>query len=165
MSVAQSFIAELKQEAAITRKLLDRVPMDKRDWKPHDKSMSIGRLATHIAETIHWISVILGPDRFDFAANPAPVRHVAADTAELLRIMDNNLDEAVQSLSNAADNDFEKDWIIMRGEQEIMRSPKKAAIRSWGISHQIHHRGQLSVFLRLLDVPVPGVYGPSADER
>jgi len=165
MSIAIAFIAELKQEAAITRKMLERVPMDKRDWKPHEKSMSVGRLATHIAETIHWISVILGPDRFDFAANPAPVRHVAADTAELLSILDNNLEQAILSLSAAAADDFEKDWIIMRGEQEIMRSSKKAAIRSWGISHQVHHRGQLSVFLRLLDVPVPGVYGPSADER
>lgn len=165
MSIANSFITELKQEAAITRKMLERVPMDKRDWKPHEKSMSVGRLATHIAETIHWISVILGPDRFDFAANPAPVRHVAADTAELLSILDHNLEQAVSTLSAATKDDFEKDWIIVRGEQEIMRSPKKAAIRSWGISHQVHHRGQLSVFLRLLEVPVPGVYGPSADER
>lgn len=165
MSIATSFIGELKQEAAITRKLLERVPMDKCDWKPHEKSMSIGRLATHIAETIHWISVILGPDQFDFAANPAPVRHVAADNAELINILETNLEKAIQSLSAATEADFEKDWIIMRGEQEIMRSKKKVAIRAWGISHQVHHRGQLSVFLRLLDVPVPGIYGPSADER
>jgi uncharacterized damage-inducible protein DinB len=165
MSAIHSLIAELKQEAANSRKLLERVPMEKRDWKPHEKSMSIGRLATHIAETIHWISVILGAERFDIAANPAPVRHVAADTDELLRILNHNLEQAVRSLSAATTDDLEKDWIMMRGDQEIMRSPKIAAIRGWGISHQIHHRGQLSVFLRLLNVPVPGVYGPSADER
>ncbi|MBL7710780.1 MAG: DinB family protein [Chitinophagaceae bacterium] len=165
MSLNTSFIGELQHEAALTRKILERVPLDQKDWKPHEKSMTLGRLATHIAETLHWITVILGADEFDFAANPSPKRHVAADTAELLSILDNNLENAIKALSAATDEDFNKHWVIKRGEQVIMSSPKKVAVRGWGFSHQFHHRGQLTVYLRLLDIPVPGMYGPSADER
>lgn len=165
MSISSSFIGELKQESTLTRKILERVPLDKADWKPHEKSMTIGRLATHIAEIPHWITEILSADEFDFAANPSPKRHTATSTEELLTIFEKNLTDALESLSKATDEEFAKTWSIKRGEQVVMASPKKVAVRGWGLSHLIHHRGQLSVFLRLLDVPVPGMYGPSADER
>jgi uncharacterized damage-inducible protein DinB len=145
--------------------MLEKVPMDKADWKPHEKSMTLGRLATHIAETIHWIPVILQADEFDFAANPSPKGHTADSSEELLAILDDNLNKAITALSQTDDETFNKTWSVKRGEQLIMTSPKKVAIRGWAFSHQFHHRGQLSVYLRLLDIPVPGMYGPSADER
>lgn len=165
MAINSSFIGELEHESILTRKILERVPLDKAEWKPHEKSMTVGRLATHIAEIPHWITQILSADEFDFAANPSPKRHTAASTDELISIFEKNLDDALESLAKATDEDFSKTWTIKRGEQVVTASPKKIAVRGWGISHLIHHRGQLSVFLRLLDVPVPGMYGPSADER
>jgi len=165
MAVKDAFIAELKYEAGLTRKMLEKVPMDKADWKPHERSMTLGRLATHIAETIHWIPVILKADEFDFASNPSPKGHTAADSEELLAILDNNFNKAITALSQTDDETFNKTWSVKRGEQLVMTSAKKVAIRGWAFSHQFHHRGQLSVYLRLLDIPVPGMYGPSADER
>lgn len=164
MPIKDAFIAELKHEGSLTRKMLERVPLDKKDWKPHEKSMSIGRLSTHIAELIHWASRIVAADEFDFAtASFKP--NVASTQDELLGIFDQNLETAIRDLSSMSDEDFNKIWTVKRGEVVVMSIPKKVAVRGWAISHQIHHRGQLSVFLRLLDVPVPGMYGPSADER
>jgi len=126
--------------------------------------MSIGRLATHIAETTHWVYVILEADEFDFAAQPFKPR-VAASVEELIQILDTNVSRSIAALENASDEDFEKNWTVKRGGQIIFSIPKKIAIRSWGFNHTIHHRGQLSVYLRLLDIHVPGLYGPSADEK
>ncbi|MGC4034625.1 MAG: DinB family protein [Chitinophagaceae bacterium] len=164
MAIRDSFIGELKHESALTRKILERVPLDKKDWKPHEKSTSLGRLATHIAETHRWISTILGADEFDFAT-AAFKPNVASSTEELLAILDKHVNEAIEALSKATDEDFEKQWAIKRGGQTMMSPVKKVAVRGWGFSHTYHHRGQLSVYLRLLDIPVPGMYGPSADER
>lgn len=165
MATKDAFIAELKHEASLTRKMLEKVPVEKKDWKPHEKSMSLGRLATHIAETIKWISNIRHIDDFDFAKDFNFKQHVAASRDELLQLFQTNLDNAVSDLSSMSDDDFNKIWTVRRGEQVMMQLPKKVAVRGWGFSHQIHHRGQLSVYLRLLDIPVPGMYGPSADER
>jgi len=165
MAIKDAFIGELKHEAGLTKKMLERVPMDKADWKPHEKSMTLGRLATHVAETIHWISVILQADEFDFASNPSPKGHTAADSEELLAILENNFNKAITALSLTDDETFNKTWSVKRGEHVLMSSSKKVAIRGWAFSHQFHHRGQLSVYLRLLDIPIPGMYGPSADER
>jgi uncharacterized damage-inducible protein DinB len=165
MATKDAFIAELKHEASLTRKMLEKVPVEKKDWKPHEQSMSLGRLATHIAETIKWISNIRHIDDFDFAKDFNFKQHVAASQDELLQLFQTNLDNAVSDLSSMSDDDFTKIWTVRRGEQVMMQLPKKVAIRGWGFSHQIHHKGQLSVYLRLLDIPVPGMYGPSADER
>ena len=100
----------------------------------------------------------------DFATRPFKM-HVAATTEELLQIFQINLDNALNDLAGMSDDDFNKIWTVRRGEHVVSKSTKKAAIRGWALSHHIHHRGQLSVFLRLLDVPVPGMYGPSADEK
>jgi uncharacterized damage-inducible protein DinB len=164
MPTKDAWIAELKHELDLTRRILERVPMDKKDWKPHDKSMTIGRLATHVAETPLWVQRIQEAPEFDFfTANFKG--HTAADQAELMDIFTKDSETAIASLANMEDEDFGKPWIVRRGEQVMFNTPTKVAIRSWAISHLIHHRGQLSVYLRLLDVPVPGMYGPSADER
>jgi uncharacterized damage-inducible protein DinB len=164
MSVKTSFIGELKNESINTKKMLEKVPLDKATWKPHERSMSIGRLATHIAETSHWIYRILEADEFDFAVNPFKP-HIAASQEELLEIFNNNFSRSIAALENASDDEFDKIWTIKMGDKILYQLPKKIAIRSWGFSHSVHHRGQLSVYLRMLDVPVPGMYGPSADER
>ncbi|MBS1916994.1 MAG: DinB family protein, partial [Bacteroidetes bacterium] len=161
MSIKTSFIGELKSESANTKKILEKVPLEKAGWKPHEKSMSIGRLATHIAETSHWIFRILEADEFDFAANAFTPR-VAKSTEELMEIFNTNISKSIAALENASDDDLEKNWTLKRGEHIVFSIPKKVAIRGWGFNHTVHHRGQLSVYLRLLDIAVPGMYGPSA---
>jgi uncharacterized damage-inducible protein DinB len=164
MSHKDALIAELKYESSLTRKMLERVPLEKASWKPHDKSMTLGRLATHVAEIPHWISRIITIDDYDFLVqgfNP----HTATSREELLNIFEEELDKAINHLESMNDEDFNKMWTVRRGEQVMQNLPKKVAIRGWGFSHLVHHRGQLSVYLRLNDVPVPGMYGPSADER
>jgi uncharacterized damage-inducible protein DinB len=161
----QGLIAELKHEAASTKKMLERVPLEKADWKPDEKSMSVGRLATHIAEIPAWTSRIATMNEFDFLKDYTFNPHVAATTEELLNALQVNVDKAISDLSNLPDEDFDKHWVVKRGEQVMFDLPKKVAVRGWTLSHLIHHRGQLSVYLRLLGVPVPGMYGPSADEQ
>jgi len=165
MAIKDGFISELKHEATFTKKMLERVPWDKKDWKPHEKSMTLGRLATHITETLKWISNIRHIDDFDFMRDLSFEFHTAATKEQLMQAFQENLENALSDLAAMSDEDFNKIWIVRRGEQVMYNMPKKVAVRAWGFSHQVHHRGQLSVFLRLLGVPVPGMYGPSADER
>ena len=164
MALRDSFIAELQHESLLTKKILERVPFFKKDWQPHPKSMSVGRLATHIAEIPVWIFRILSADEFDFAAGPFKAA-VASSQEELMRVFSENIELALNQLSRAEDADFKKNWTIKRGEQIMMRPLKENALRGWGYSHLYHHRGQLTVYLRLLELPVPGMYGPTADER
>ena len=121
--------------------------------------------STHVAENTLWVSNIIHIDDFDFMKDLNFKPAIAASTEELLEIFQTNLDKAITDLSAMNDSDFEKNWTVKRGEQVMFVTPKKIAIRGWGMNHMIHHRGQLSVYLRLLDVPVPGMYGPSADEK
>lgn len=165
MAIKDAFIAELKYESSSTKKMLEKVPLDKKEWKPHEKSMTLGRLATHVAENTHWVTHIIHIDDFDFMKNYDFNPRIANSTAELLEIFQTNLDNAIKDLSNVSDDDLAKKWIVRRGEQLMFDTPKKIAIRNWALNHMIHHRGQLSVYLRLLDIPVPGMYGPSADEK
>ena len=165
MAIKDAFIGELKHESALTKKMLERVPLDKKEWKPHEKSMTLGRLATHVAEITHWISDIIHIDDYDFVKNYNFNPRMATSGEELLEIFQTNLDKAIADLSGMNDDDFSKKWIVRRGEQVMFDMSKKIAIRNWALNHMIHHRGQLSVYLRLLDVPVPGMYGPSADEK
>lgn len=165
MAIKDAFIGELKYELALTKKMLERVPLDKKEWKPHEKSMTLGRLATHVAEITHWISDIIHIDDYDFVKSFNFNPRTATSTEELLEIFQTNLDKAFTDLSGMNDDDFSKKWIVRRGEQVMFDTSKKIAIRNWALNHMIHHRGQLSVYLRLLDVPVPGMYGPSADEK
>jgi len=164
MAIKDAFIAELRHESRLTKKMLEVVPLDKGHWKPHEKSMSLARLATHIAEITHWVSRIYRIDDFDFMNYPFKSPK-AESQEELLTIFQSNLDEALNDLALMNDEDFAKQWTVRRGEEVQFQTPKKVAIRGWAFSHLIHHRGQLSVYLRLLGVPVPGMYGPSADEK
>lgn len=165
MALKDALIAEMKHESSMTRKMLEKVPLDKKDWKPHEKSMTLGRLASHVAEITHWTSDIIHIDDFDFTKNYNFNPQNASSPEELIEIFQTNLDKAISDLSVMNDQDFDKTWTVRRGEQVMFQTPKKVALRGWAYNHLIHHRGQLSVYLRLLDVPVPGMYGPSADEK
>jgi uncharacterized damage-inducible protein DinB len=164
MSINTSFIGELKHEASLTKKILERVPLDNKEWKPHEKSMTIGRLATHMAENMRWVAFISGSDVFDLSAAMVPP-HTASTKEELLEIFQGHYDRAMSALEKVTDEDMNTLWTFTKGGQTVMQMPRKVAIRNMAFNHMVHHRGQLSVYLRLLDVPVPGMYGPSADEK
>jgi uncharacterized damage-inducible protein DinB len=164
MGMNEALLAELKQEAAATRKILERVPLEKSDWKPHEKSMSLGRLASHVAELPGWVSVTLDTDELDWSKFDYKPQ-IAKSTEELLKILDDNVAKAEASLKNADDKKFFENWTMRNGEQLFFTLPKAAVLRTSAYSHMYHHRGQLSVYLRLLDVPLPGIYGPTADEN
>lgn len=162
MPIKDAFIAELKYESASTKKMLERVPMDKQDWKPHERSMSLGKLAVHVADIPHWISNIIHIDEYDFMKHYKPM--TASTNTELMELFQEKLDTAIADLEKMNDEDLKKMWTVKAGEQVLYSLPKKVALRGWAFSHLIHHRGQLSVYLRLLNIPVPGMYGPTADE-
>jgi len=159
-----ALIGELKHESNNTRKILEKVPADKSDWKPHEKSMKLGRLSMHIAETPYWITQILSSDEFNFATQK--FTPLAAEGGEqCASVFQKNLDKALADLQNASDEELNKKWTVKAGDKIMYETPKKVAIRGFAFNHLVHHRGQLSVYLRLLDIPVPGMYGPSADEK
>ena len=161
--LATAFLNELQNEAATTRKCLERVPPEKFDWKPHEKSMAMGRLAVHCAEMFGWTDVTLNQDQLDFAAyDYKPFEPKTTD--ELLAFFDDHVEKARAIIAATSDETFLKDWTMRNGDQVYMTMPKVAVMRSFVINHIIHHRGQLSVYLRLNDIPVPSLYGPSADE-
>ena len=164
MSLNQPLLAEFKQEKDLTRKILERVPFDRPQWKPHEKSMTIQRLASHISELPRWMGRTLESDAFDLAATTLERFH-AQDNAELLQKYQDCFTEAYDLLAGASDELLLGNWSMKRGDQVFYTMTRAAMIRRFVLSHTIHHRGQLSVYLRLLDVPVPGMYGPSADER
>ena len=161
--LATAFLGELENEAKVTRQVLERVPMDKLDWKPHEKSMTMGRLAVHCAEMFGWTKETLKSDVLDFA-NMDMKPFEPGSTDELLAYFDDLIAKAKVILSETSDETFLTDWTMRNGEQIYMTMPKVAVMRSFVMNHIIHHRGQLSVYLRLNDIPVPSIYGPSADE-
>lgn len=156
-------LAELKKESANTRKILQAVPDEHLGWKPHEKSFTLSRMASHVAEMPRWFNWILDSNELDMAATPLE-RFNCTSTSELLAFFDEKLSEAEAAISNATNEQLEQNWTFRRGEHIIVSSSRYDAVRSWMMNHQIHHRGQLSVYLRLLDVHVPGMYGPSADD-
>jgi uncharacterized damage-inducible protein DinB len=162
MCVPAAFLAELKDEAAKSRAVLERVPMDNPDWAPHPKSMPLRRLAGHVAELHGWISHIIDADELDFATftykPPMP-----KDTAELIALLDANVAKSVASLERCSDEEMGRDWTLRAGSQVFFTRRKDLTIRDMALSHVIHHRAQLGVYLRLLDVPVPPTFGPTAD--
>jgi uncharacterized damage-inducible protein DinB len=164
MTVGNTLSAELQYEAISTRKMLERVPDEFLGWKPHEKSMELRHIARHLAMLPSFVKPTLTSDEFDLAASPhqTPVLERASD---LVEAFDNNLSEAVEFLSSVSDEDLTKTWRLRNGEKTIFEMPRAAVIRSLVLSHLIHHRGQLSVYLRLQNVPVPSIYGPSADEQ
>ena len=155
---------DVAYELANTRRLLERVPDGKSDWKPHAKSMSLGRLASHVAELPLFALSVVAADELDFAAGGGYKPRTLPSTADLLAEFDRNaaqLREAMARLDAAA---LQGTWTLRAGDHVIVSGPKGVLVRSVGLNHIIHHRAQLGVYLRLLDIPVPGLYGPSADE-
>jgi uncharacterized damage-inducible protein DinB len=164
MSVTQAFLAEFENEAKTTRRLLERVPADKLSWKPHPKSMSLGHLAFHVATSPGVICGWAKEDVTEFGGGAPPD---PTSTEEIVAAHDTSVATVKQILSSLTDADVEKNWQAQAkgGSAPMMTMPKLALLRSLGLNHTYHHRGQLSVYLRLLDVPVPSIYGPSADEN
>jgi uncharacterized damage-inducible protein DinB len=163
MPINESIIAEVKHEAAKTRRILERVPLDKSDWKPHEKSMAIGRLAIHIAELPTWTRYTLAHNELDFAKMDYKPPVVTTND-ELVAIHEKNVADAIAVLEATPDATFQEMWTMRRAEQVFFTLPKNVVLRDFTLNHLYHHRGQLSVYLRLLDVPVPGMYGPTADD-
>ncbi len=161
--IIKSLTNEYTHECASTRKLLERVPMDKLSWKPHEKSMPLGYLAIHIAELPSYVTITLSKDELDWAVEKY-VPKTATTLEELLKIHDDATASALQSIQNSSADILKNGTFSMRsGEQVYFVMPKIAALRSSAFNHIYHHRGQLTVYLRLLDIPVPGMYGPTAD--
>jgi uncharacterized damage-inducible protein DinB len=161
MSIGQSLLPEFDQEMATTRRVLERVPGDRADWKPHPKSFSLGHLAQLVSWMPGWIANTLRDTKLDLQGAAG---YSLEKTETLLAGFDRNVKDARAALEAAKDADFEVPWSLTRGEQVLFTAPRAAVVRSH-ISHLSHHRGQLTVYLRLLDVPVPSIYGPTADER
>jgi uncharacterized damage-inducible protein DinB len=162
-NIATALVAEMEHEAAVTRTCLERVPADKFDWKPHEKSMTFGRLASHIAEMFGWTPPTLEHAELDFSKmDYKPFE--PKTTEELVEFLDKNVAEAIAALRSSSDDRFLENWTMRNGEQVYFTMPKVAVMRSFVMNHIIHHRGQLSVYLRLNDIAVPAIYGPSADE-
>ena len=156
------FLKELDQEAQTTRKMLARVPDAQFDWKPHEKSMTLRQLTTHIAELPSWITMTLNTSELDFASNPYQPVPLSTNQG-LLDYFEKSLADGRNSLENAGDADLLPNWTLRNGNEVYVVSPKSDFLRLT-FSQIIHHRAQLGVYLRLLDIPIPGSYGPSADE-
>ncbi|MBI3894521.1 MAG: DinB family protein [Acidobacteria bacterium] len=166
MALSELLLPEFDQEMTNTRKTLERIPEDKLGWKPHEKSFSMGDLAIHLAEMPGWAQVTLEQDSFD--VNP-PGGHTyqrpkLGSRQEILEMFDKNLTVARTLLEKASDEQFQKPWSLLNGGKVTMTMPRIAVFRNFIMNHNIHHRAQLGVYLRLNDVPVPAIYGPSADE-
>ena len=161
MNVASDLLPEFEQEMATTRRLLERVPSDRAQWKPHPKSFALGHLAQLVSWMPGWIANTARQTALDLLAAPG---YSFETTETLLAGFDHNVREAREALASAQDADFKVPWSLKRGDQVLFTAPRGAVVRMH-ISHLSHHRGQLTVYLRLLDVPIPSIYGPTADER
>ena len=159
---AEALIAELEQEARPTRRILERVPESKLSWRPHPKSYSLGQLALHVAELPGGIAHVLSQDSFQA---PGFTQEEARSVAQLTAALDQSVVAARQFLSELTPERADAVWRLLRGDQEILAAPRLALVRSLMLNHWYHHRGSLIVYLRLLDVPLPSVYGPTADEN
>lgn len=163
MPMNQALLPEFDHEMATTRKLLERVPEDKLGWKPHERSMSMGELATHLATMCHWSESIVGQDSFDVATAPPAPKFQSRQ--EILGAFDQSAATARKVIAGASDEELMKKWSLVSEGKTLFSLPKMGVLRSFIMNHGIHHRGQLSVYLRLNNVPVPSIYGPSADEK
>ncbi|MCB0260667.1 MAG: DinB family protein [Calditrichaeota bacterium] len=167
MQLNTQLLAEFRQEAAKTRKTLERVADEKLNWRPHPKSYTMGELATHIANLPGWTAITINQDEFDLAppGGGAPPRTVAAKSREeILELFDTKVAEAAAALEAAKGDALLQPWTLLSGGEAVFTLPKAAVLRNFVLNHSIHHRAQLCVYLRLNDIPVPALYGPSADE-
>jgi uncharacterized damage-inducible protein DinB len=164
MAIRDALLPEFDHEMATTRRVLERVPADRADWQPHAKSMSLGQLAGHVVEIPGYGLATLGTEEFDIAARKyAPTRFESSEQA--LAIFDDLVRQTRAALEATDDEAFRRTWTFRHGAQVVFAAPKAGAFRTFFMNHLIHHRGQLTVYLRLLDVALPSVYGPTADEQ
>jgi hypothetical protein len=189
MALRDALLPEFDHEMANTRKTLERVPDDKLDWKPHVKSTAMGGLATHLGNLPTWANHTIAEDALDLAprakpaalsrglqvlnprtadaapeGKPLPPAPAVKTRKELLELFDSNVTNARAAIATASDEDLFKPWTLLNNGKQILTLPKIAVLRSFVMNHNIHHRAQLGVYLRLNDIPVPSIYGPSADE-
>ena len=162
MALGDALLPEFDHEMANTRKTLERVPDDKLGWKPHPKSSSMGQLASHIVNMLGWTPVTVEQDSYDVATNPQPPE--LKSRSSMLENFDKNVAAARASIAKASDEQLKKPWSLLKSGQAIFTQPRIALLRGFIMNHLIHHRAQLGVYLRLNDIPVPSIYGPSADE-
>lgn len=162
MSFSQALLPEFEEEMKNTRKLLECIPDDKFDYQPHPKSMTLGRLATHVAELPSWTSYTLEKEVLELGPGHQP--DIATSRSELLQKFDQGVADARKRIAAASDEDWQKTWTFKYAGKTILSMPRSSVMRSTILNHLVHHRAQLGVFLRLIDVVIPGMYGPSADE-
>ncbi len=163
MTLSPPLYEELKHESMGTRAMLAAVPANNLGWQPHEKSMTLGRLAAHVAEIPGWLFDTIKKDELDFEKaeyKPIPLD----DKNALLEAFEENLEKGLNALHNASDEKMMETWTLRNGPQVYFQMPRVGVVRGMVLNHMVHHRGQLSVYLRLLNIPVPGMYGPSADE-
>ncbi len=166
MAIAQSLLPEFDQEMANTRKALERVPDEKFDFKPHPKSGTMGWLAGHLANLPLWAAVTMQQDALDLEPPGGQTFKLPStkNRKEVLEVFDQHVAQARQAIAATSDEQMMKPWSLLKAGQNLMTMPKIAVLRGFVLNHSIHHRGQLTVYLRLNNVPVPALYGPSADE-
>lgn len=166
MSYADSFLPEFEEEMANTRKVLERVPDDKLDWKPHEKSNTIGWNANHLAEIVNWVEGTFAATEWDIApAGEEPYQSPSLGSRdEILALFDQGVADARRTIEAATDEAVAEMWALKKGGETLMAMPRSVVMRNFIINHTVHHRAILCVYLRLNDIPVPGMYGPSGDE-
>ena len=164
MSIAESLLPEFDREMGLTRRVLERVPDGQFAWKPHEKSMTLGRLAEHLADLPMWCHVTIVEKGLDVSQGRPPDYSPPATRAEVLARFDKHLAEARSALTGRTDAELMAPWKLSSQGKEVFTMPKAMVLRGFVMNHMIHHRGQMSVYLRLQNVPVPSLYGPSADE-
>ncbi|MDR1988646.1 MAG: DinB family protein [Acidobacteriaceae bacterium] len=164
-SISQALLPEFDYEMAHLRKTLERVPEGKNDFRPHPKSMTLARLAGHLAEIPDWVSAVIDKDSLDVGAPDAGMAFTMNTRADMLKRFDAGVARAHEALARVTDARMMGIWALKHGEQTIFAMPRVAVMRGFVLSHMVHHRAQLGVYLRMNDVPVPSIYGPSADEN
>jgi uncharacterized damage-inducible protein DinB len=163
MTISEMLLPEFDQEMANTRIILECVPEEKFAWKPHEKSMTMGRLASHVGEMPQWAAFTINQDTLELTPGTKPFN--AATKSELMDAFSANAAAAREAIAAASDEHLGKTWSLIYGGKTVLSMPRAGVLRTMVMSHLIHHRGQLSVYLRLNDIPVPGMYGPSADTK
>jgi uncharacterized damage-inducible protein DinB len=163
MSIQKSLSNEIIHETENTLRILKALPEDKWDYKPHPKSMSLGELANHVLELHGWVSFVFTKDSLDFHTDYVPSKFTKVD--EMISKLEEMKNENLNVINNLSDENYLTNWTLKAGEHVIAELPKAAAYRFIVTNHLVHHRGQLTVYLRMFDVPVPGIYGPSADDK
>jgi uncharacterized damage-inducible protein DinB len=165
MSIADALLPEFDREMGSTRRVLERIPDGQFGWQPHPKSMTLGRLAEHLAELPQWVGVTVGQSEFDIGTARRPEGYASPETRDtVLAMFDANVASARSALADKTDAELLAPWTLLKSGQAMFTMPKAGVLRAFVMNHIVHHRGQMTVYLRLHNVPLPSIYGPSADE-